>query len=193
MRLGCSASCCDIIRGRVSLKRKRTKPLRYSLQDTPPPEGAVVTWGLNYGTQKADWPSNFSIKSRARAVIWLKITQHAATTQPCPRITSSYFSFSSSFHISPLAPTSHFTGVFAQKCHQLKNTHNHGWDSELLWVSEFIFPLQMYSITTSREKWNRCAITGSVDRNTGYSSITADKKIRRKEMEQGHFNVWSLI
>lgn len=65
--------------------------------------------------------ANFPIKSDARPVMSLKITQNAATSQPCPCITLSYFSFSSSSsHISPLAPTFHFTGVFAQKCYRWK-------------------------------------------------------------------------
>lgn len=122
--------------------------------------------------------ANFSIKSDARPVMSLKITQNAASSQPCPCITLSYFSFSSSSsHISPLAPTFHFTGVFAQKCHrwkkQKKKNHKQDWDSKLLWMIVIInhlcmiytsFPVQMYRITLCKKKLNMYAITGLVDK-----------------------------
>lgn len=141
--------------------------------------------------------ANFSIKSDARPVMSLKITQNAATSQPCPCITLSYFSFSSSSsHISPLAPTFHFTGVFAQKCYrwkkQKKKNHKQGWDWKLLWMIVIInhlcmiytsFPVQMYRITLCKKKLNMYAITGLVDKNTGYSSITTDRKIKLNEMQ----------
>lgn len=80
----------------------------------------------------------------------------------------------------------------------LKNTHNQGWDSTLLWVSDFIkqlrrikasFIIWMYRITIGKEKLNMYAVTGWVDKNTGYSSITAHEKIKQYKKQQGHFNV----